>query len=445
MGARFRLKADYDISKFDPKMQVILKAMKTYGIINADNGTNWFVSGVPDPRWNDDLLASLKAIKGIAFEAVDESCMMVSSDSGKADLSKCAAIPKDRLTVPTTTPLPNIAGCDMFPADNVWNTPIDSLPVHANSAGWVANIGGGTSFHMDFASGQWEGKAIGIPYNVVNASKETKSTFSFLYNDESDVGPYPTGTNVKIEEGTDHHLITIDKETCKLYEIFNIDNTNGWKADSGAVWDLKSNALRPIGWTSADAAGLPILPGLVRYDEIEAGVINHALRFTAPSTYSYIWPGSHLTDGVPKKLSDFKPPFGARFRLKASYDISKFDPKLQVILKAMKTYGIINADNGGSWFVSGVPDSRWNDDMLSLLDRVKGSAFEAVDESCLMVSVDSAKADLSNCGVTPKERVVTPATVVTIPATTACTYSLSMDSKSFSAKGGIDNVNVQAG
>lgn len=291
---------------------------------------------------------------------------------------------------------PVIAGCEILPADNVWNTPIDTLPVHANSSAWIAAIGADTGFHMDFGSGKWEGNDIGIPYNVVNASQEPNYTFNFLYDDESDAGPYPIAANSRIEEGNDHHLITLDQETCILYEIYNATRNNGWVGDSGAIWNLKSNALRPIGWTSADAAGLPILPGLVRYDEIAAGEIKHALRFTVEQSNSYIWPGSHLTDGTPGELTN-QPPMGARFRLKADYDISRFDPKLQVILKAMKTYGIINADNGSSWFVSGVPDSRWDNELLSQLGRLQGSAFEAVDESCMRVSADSAKADLSKC------------------------------------------------
>jgi hypothetical protein len=438
MGARFRLREDYDISQFDPKIQVILKAMKTYGIINADNGGNWFVSGVPDPRWNDELLSSLKKVTGSAFEAVDASCMMIAPDSGKANLSKCPVvsqtptppITKDKPTVN----VPNLAdtGCTVFPADNVWNTPIDKLPVHANSKNWVPNIGGGTSLHLDFGAEKWEGNEIGIPYNVLNASREPKVPFNFLYSDESDAGPYPVGVNPRIEQGSDHHLITLDKETCKVYEIFNASNDNGWQGDSGAIWDLKSNAMRPISWTSADAAGLPILPGLIRYEEVAALDIKHALRFTAEKTNGYVWPGSHLTSGEPGVLNAFQPPLGARFRLKASYDISQFDPYSQAILKAMKTYGIILADNGGDWYLSGTPDSRWNDEVLhDVFIRIKGAAFEAVDESCMMVSPNSAQADLSKCAIAPaKER---------------CSYGLSKTTKSFKATGGIDAVDVKLG
>lgn len=447
MGARFRLKADYDISQFDPKLQVILKAMKQYGIINADNGANWFIGGAPDPRWDDDLLAKLSKIKGNAFEAVDESCMMVSADSGQADLSKCNATPKDRVpnnnaaaasnaSIPSA---PKISGCQLFPADNIWNTPIDALPIHPYSSKWVANIGGGGTFHTDFASGKWQGLEIGIPFNLVNAKKDPKYSFNFLYGEESDAGPYPIAADSRVEEGADHHLISVDNQACKLYEIFNAQKTSGgWTGDSGAIFDLKSNAMRPIGYTSADAAGLPILPGLVRYDEVAAGVINHAIRFTAEKTRGYLWPGTHLTSGKAGEVYDFQPPLGARFRMKADYDISSFDPKLQVIFKAMKTYGIILADNGANWYLSGVPDSRWDDDMLASIERLRGSAFEAVDESCLMVNANSYQVNLSKCGIVSRDRVLTESPV----NPNACNYTLSIDTQKYTAAGGIDSVTV---
>ncbi|MCX7088913.1 MAG: hypothetical protein NTV00_12785, partial [Methylococcales bacterium] len=172
------------------------------------------------------------------------------------------------LSVTNSLAAPTIGGCTILPADNVWNTPIDTLPVHQKSSAWVTSIGNATSLRMDFAAGKWEGSAIGIPYNVISASKEPKQAFTFLYNDESDAGPYPINSTLIIEEGSDHHLITLDQDACKLYEIYNATNSGGWKGDAGAIWDLKTNALRPAGWTSADAAGLPILPGLVRYDEV---------------------------------------------------------------------------------------------------------------------------------------------------------------------------------
>ena len=190
------------------------------------------------------------------------------------------------------------------------------------------------------------------------------------------------------EWGSDHHILIVDTDTCTLYEIYDASFESGqWSGGSGAIWDLNSNALRPAGWTSADAAGLPILPGLVRYDEIVSGSINHALRFTVEDTAGYIWPARHLTSDA----QDGIPPMGARFRLKADYDISGFPPEMQIILQAMKTYGIILADNGSNWYVNGAPDERWDNDMLHLLDVLTGSDFEAVDTSGTMVGVDSGE------------------------------------------------------
>lgn len=301
----------------------------------------------------------------------------------------------------------DVVGCTLYPPDNVWNTRIDSLPVNtARSGAWINSIGAGTGFHMDFGSGTWDGGPIGIPYNIVDSTQVKKYTVSFYYPDESDPGPYPLPANPAREWGSDHHILVVDASTCTLYELYDASFSNSrWHAGSGAIWNLNSNALRPAGWTSADAAGLPILPGLVRYQEVAnalmqadpaAQVIHHALRFTAPHTNSYIWPARHLTSGSPGTLTN-TPPMGARFRLKSSYDISGFAPELQVILRTMQTYGIILADNGSSWYVSGSPDSRWNNDMLHDLDVLKGSDFEAVDESCLQVSADSGQADLSLC------------------------------------------------
>ncbi len=287
---------------------------------------------------------------------------------------------------------PSLGGCPMFPADNIWNTPIDNLPVHARSGQWINSIGANDGFHMDFGSGTWQGGTIGMPYNTVAGSVTPHYSVSFVWEEDSDPGPYPIPDNLQQEDGNDHHILVIDTDTCTLYEIYSASQSNGqWFGGSGAIWDLNSNALRPDHWTSADAAGLPILPGLARYDEIEAGAINHALRFTVGSTNSYIWPARHLTGGSPGVLTS-TPPMGARFRLKASYDISGFPPEMQVILQAMKTYGIIIADNGSDWYVSGAPDERWDNDMLHLLDVLHGSDFEAVDTSSLIIDNDSGQA-----------------------------------------------------
>ena len=287
---------------------------------------------------------------------------------------------QDRIDSPSTMSLAVIGPCPLFPADNYWNTPITNLPVHPSSAAWVNTIGSNRGFHMDFGSGTWDGGPIGIPFNLVQGSLTTKYTVDFYYPDESDDGPYPIPSNPAIEYGSDHHLIVVDTEDCTLYEIYDAEfSGGGWSAGSGAIWDLNSNALRPDGWTSADAAGLPILPGLVRYEEVQAGVIEHALRFTTNCTADYyLWPARH----VAKSGSCANPvPFGARFRLKSSYDISGFSPHAQVILQAMKTYGIVLADNGSPWYVSGAPNENWDNDVLHELDVLRGSNFEAVDTS----------------------------------------------------------------
>ena len=297
------------------------------------------------------------------------------------------------IIVPTTqaTPAiePTLTRCQIFPVDNYWNTPINSLPTHLQSDVWIQSIGAAESFHMDFGSGEWDGGLIGIPFNIVAGSAVPKYEAEFYYPDESDAGPYPIPDNPNIEWGSDHHILVVDIETCMLYEIYDASFDNGqWSGGSGAIWDLNSNALRPDTWTSADAAGLPILPGLVRYDEILAGEINHALRFTVEDTAGYIWPARHLTADA----QDGIPPMGARFRLKADYDISSFPREMQIILQALKTYGIILADNGSNWYLSGAPDERWDNDMLHLLDVLIGNDFEAVDTSVLMVDVNSGEA-----------------------------------------------------
>jgi len=270
--------------------------------------------------------------------------------------------------------LPEAPNCPMFPTTNVWNKPVNGLPVASNSSTLIASIGLNAYLHPDFSS--YNGGGYGIPYNTVAGTRK-KVHVKFQYADQSDPGPYPIPRHPKIEGGSDRHMLIVDRDNCVLYELFAARKTStGWKAGSGAIWNLNSNALRPAGWTSADAAGLPILPGLVRYDEVAAGVINHALRFTAPVTRrAYIYPARHYaSDDTSASL----PPMGLRVRLKASVNISGFGPQAQVLLQALKTYGMILADNGGDWFVTGAPDSRWNDDEVETLKRVKGSDFEVV-------------------------------------------------------------------
>jgi hypothetical protein len=252
---------------------------------------------------------------------------------------------------------------------------------------YVASIGMTARAKADFGSGLWDGGPIGIPYDVVGAGQPTTSV-TFDYADESDHVPYPIPANPSIEGGPsssgDRHIIIVDNSSCTLYELYaahpNGDGT--WRAGSGAVWNLNSNALRPNTWTSADAAGLPILPGLVRYDEVAAGRIEHAIRVTVPrSDHSYVWPARHQAGVSNSSL----PPMGLRLRLKQGVDVSSLPRDDQVILQAMKTYGVIVADNGSPWFISGVPDERWNNDVLARLGAIRGSDFEAVDESGLIV------------------------------------------------------------
>lgn len=289
-----------------------------------------------------------------------------------------------------------IQTCPIFPTDNAWNVPINTLAVHNRSNAWINAIGEAKKIHMDFGAGKWEGNKIGLPYNLVRNSTTQKYNLNFETADESDAGPYPIPSNVEIEGGDDRHMLLVDTESCRLYELFNARNNNGWQASSGAIWDLNNNQLRPNKHTSADAAGLPIFAGLLRYDEVASGFIGHAIRFAVPSGNSYIWPARHLTSGYENVLTD-KPPFGARFRLKADYDISRFSPDLQVILKAMQTYGLIAADNGSGWYIHGAPDERWDNEALKQLKTLSGANFEAVETTCMMINANSAQADPAKC------------------------------------------------
>ena len=275
----------------------------------------------------------------------------------------------------------SLNGKRVFPADNAWNQDVSNAPVDPNSDNLVASIGLGASFHPDFGT-VWNGAPNGIPYVVVSGS-QTKVSITFNdYGDESDPGPYPVPSDAPVEGGPsgtgDRHVIVIDRDNWKLYELYSaFPNGAGWTAASGAVYDLNSNALRPAGWTSADAAGLPVFPGLVRYDEVFIRrEIAHALRFTAQHTRrAYVLPARHFASS---DTSANLPPMGMRVRLKASFDISGFSPAMQVILRALKKYGMILADNGSNWYVSGAPDSRWSDDELNTLKALKGSDFEVV-------------------------------------------------------------------
>ncbi len=288
------------------------------------------------------------------------------------------------------SPLPAAPNCPMFPANSFWHAEVSSLPLHPKSNTYVTSIGSGAHVHADFGAGLWDGGPIGIPYNVVGADQST-STVQFDYDDESDHVPYPIPSDPLIEggpsSGGDRHILIVDSARCHLYELYNAYQNNGsWTAGSGATWDLNSNALRPDTWTSGDAAGLAILPGLVRYDEVAAGHIDHAIRVTVPaSDRMHLWPARHDAGSANSNL----PPMGLRIRLKASFNVAGYPHDDQVILEAMKTYGLIVADNGSPWYISGVPDERWDNDALHQLGNVKGTDFEAVDASSLELDPNS--------------------------------------------------------
>jgi hypothetical protein len=274
-------------------------------------------------------------------------------------------------------------GCPAFPTSSPWNRPVDRLPVARDSARLIASIGLAAHVHPDFGSGTWGGGPIGIPYTVVPGTQR-KVPIRFAYKDESDEGPYPIPPRAPIEGGPratgDRHVIVVDETNCRLYELFDahpLDDGRRWRAGSGATWSLRSNRLRPAGWTSADAAGLPILPGLVRYDEVAQGTIRHALRFTAPRTRTaYVWPARHQAGA---SSSPALPPMGLRVRLKRSVDLHGLPRQARIVAQALKTYGMLLADNGSPWYVSGAPDRRWRNDDLHALGRLRGSDFEVVD------------------------------------------------------------------
>jgi hypothetical protein len=292
-------------------------------------------------------------------------------------LSGPSALPARAADVPGTS-------CRVFPANHVWNRDVRKLPVHPKSATWkLATHAGTTRLHPDFGPPSY-----GIPFDVVPPSHK-KVSIDFRYADESDRGPYPFGGDVRIEGGSDRHAIMIDEGSCFLYELFAVRRNGGSPtAGSGAIFDLGSNALRPAGWTSADAAGLPIFPGLVRYDEVvgpNAG-IHHALRFTVGCTRrSYVWPARHQA-GVANPTC---PPMGARFRLRAGFDMRGYSPRAQIVLRAMKRYGLIVADNGSDWYFQGTVDPRWTYSFVDQLKRVPAGAFVAVDASACRVARNS--------------------------------------------------------
>jgi hypothetical protein len=260
--------------------------------------------------------------------------------------------------------------CPIFPADNPWNTDVSSEPVDPRSDAWVASIGAGTALHPDF------GSVYGIPYATAGAATP-RWPLTFDYADESDPGPYPIPVDAPIEQGSDAHVLVVDTSACVLYELFAAQpGSSAWHAGSGAIFDLRSNALRAAGWTSADAAGLPIFPGLARYEEAAAGEIRHALRFTAVHTQrGYVSPARHFASS---DTDPNIPPMGARARLKGSVDLTGMTPQARVVARALQRYGMLLADNGSNWYVTGAPDVRWSDEDLGALKGLRGSDFEFV-------------------------------------------------------------------
>jgi hypothetical protein len=280
----------------------------------------------------------------------------------------------------------SLQGFTPFPADNAWNLDVSADPVDPNSTAIITFIGAGAGLHPDFGTG-----SIGIPYTVVASSSQARVPATFtLYGDESDPGPMPIPIDAPVEGGNgstgDRHVLVLDRDTCLLYELGNAfkQSDNSWSASGAAVWDLKSNSLRPYGWTSADAAGLPIFPGLARYDEVAAGAITHALRLTVPTTRkAYVLPATHQAGS---STSTSAPPMGMRVRLKASVDISSYPAQAQVVLAALKRYGLILADNGTAWYITGAPDNRWDNTQLAALSRIKGSDLEVVQMGTVYTS-----------------------------------------------------------
>jgi hypothetical protein len=347
------------------------------------------------PTLTSALVLVLAGCSGAAGTTAGRPSAGGSTPATPSAVARLAAQPAPSDSAPASAPAGGTAaGCPIFPADNVWHADVSRLPVLAGSATLVTSIGSGSPVHADFGSGIWDGGPIGIPVTTVPAGQPAVPV-SFQYRSESDPGPYPVPANAAIEGGSgsggDRHVIVLDPARCRDYELYAARPSGaGWQAGSGAVYDLRGNALRPAGWTSADAAGLPILAGLVRYDEVAAGRVEHAIRVTVPhSRNTYLWPARHAaSDSTDPNL----PPMGLRLRLKASVNISGLPAQARAVAQAMRQYGVIVADNGSPWYLSGTPDQRWSNDALHALGALHGSDFEAVDTSGLMVSPGSAQA-----------------------------------------------------
>jgi len=292
------------------------------------------------------------------------------------------------------TPIPGVTGCNITPANAFWRADVRSLAVKSQSATYIATAGATKGLKADFGAGLYQGQPIGIPYDVVPGN-QPKVTVTFDYDEDSDHVGYPIPANPHVEGGPtatgDRHILMVDKDNCRLYELFDAHpGPSGWgsgvSAGSGATWDMRANTMRQSTYTSADAAGLQILPGLVRYEEVASGKVQHAIRMTVPSTQgTFVWPASHKAGSSGASTM----PMGTWLRLKASVDENAFDPAVRPIVVALKTYGGVIADNGSAWYMSGVPDDRWNNDLLQTLGRIKGSDFEVVEASSEKVADNS--------------------------------------------------------
>jgi hypothetical protein len=347
-------------------------------------------------------LSPVAATGRAAHRAAERTGSAATAESAAATARPATARPA---ATAGSTRVPGAGNCPMFPADNIWNTNISKLPVNRRSAAWMRSMDSATTYlHPDFGPDPG-GYPYGIPFNVVT-SKHRRVRIKFLYASESNKGPYPFGPDTSIEGGKnaggDRHAIMVNKSTCTLYELWDARYSKHPTAGSGATWNLRSNALRPAGWTSADAAGLPILPGLLNYTQVKAAVrtgrpITHAIRFTVANTRAaYIWPARHEASSSSDKNL---PPMGARFRLKASFSTARFCANrtpycrdAKVVLTEMKNYGLIVADNGSNWFFQGSAFPQWPDALVSLLKQIPARAFQAVNESCLMVHRNSGEA-----------------------------------------------------
>ena len=318
-----------------------------------------------------------------------------SSSAVLAGLPVAIASASRSALAPRATTVPGAPNCPMFPANNVWNTTITNLPVDPHSAQWLASMNSSTTLlHPDFGPSGDPSAPYGIPFVVVHNPTPFVHV-SFTYADESDKGPYPFSAATPIEGGAsstgDRHALVIDATTCKLYELYDAHFAgNASTAGSGAIWNLRSNALRPSTWTSADAAGLPMTPGLLKYSEVLSGHVTHAIRMTADVTdKKFIWPARHEAGSVSNPAS---PPMGARFRLKASFSLAKYSPQARVVLRAMKQYGLILADNGSNWYFGGAASNAWPLSLVDELKSIPASAFQAVNEASLMINPNSGAA-----------------------------------------------------